>query len=109
MISKGDPIIVTGGKRKQDVVVWDNTGTIKVTLWEQHIDLLEVGRSYSLKNFVVREYGSQKYLAMLRNGSEIVLVEDIGIGIESDKSVTSTELTSPEIIGVPQLDSYKAC
>ena len=31
---------VSGGKRKQEVVVGDQTGSCKVTLWEEHVGSL---------------------------------------------------------------------
>ena len=49
-------------KMKQDVVVADESATSRVTLWEEQVGVLEQGRSYILKNFVVRVYQSTKYL-----------------------------------------------
>ena len=73
-----EPIDVSGGKKKQNVTVANQTGTAKVILWEEHVDSLEVESSYRLKN-VVREYASQKYLSMPRTGVEIILIDNIGI------------------------------
>ena len=33
-----DPIQLTSGKRKQDVIVSDSTGSIRLTLWEDEIE-----------------------------------------------------------------------
>ena len=52
------------GKRKQDVIVADHYGTAKLVLWEDTVDSLEENESYTLKNFVVREYKAKKYLSM---------------------------------------------
>lgn len=49
-----EPINVSGGKRKRDVTVGDQTGKARVTLWQEHIDSVEVEGSYRLKNFVIR-------------------------------------------------------
>ena len=40
--------------------------------------VMEKDRSDCLKNFMVREYQSTKYLTMAKEGSEIMLIEDIG-------------------------------
>ena len=56
----------------------DNTGRAKVTLWEQNIDALTPDSSYSLQNFVVREYKGRKYLSMPREGAEIIPIPDVG-------------------------------
>ena len=58
VLSTTDPIYVSGGKKKQDI---DHSGTSKVTLWEQYVDSLRQDGSYTLKNFVVREYASQNF------------------------------------------------
>ena len=108
ILSKTEPITVSGGKKKQDVVIGDCTGTTKVALWGEYIDSLDVDESYRLAKFSVKEYASQKYLSMLRRGSEITQIDDIG-EVEQPTSSTVTEISNPEIIGVPQLDTYKAC
>ena len=43
------------GKKKQDVLIADGSGTAKGTLWEEHIRKLAENSSYKLQNFVVRE------------------------------------------------------
>lgn len=48
VLSKSVPVVVSGGKKKQDVIVADSSGTSKVTVWEYYVDSLEVGSSYSL-------------------------------------------------------------
>ena len=105
-----EPINVLGGKRKRDVTVGDQTGTARVTLWQEHVDSVEVEGSYRLKTFVVRECASQKYLSMPRAGAVITPIDNIGDVVQPvSKDITSTEIFNVEIIGVPQLDCYKAC
>ena len=66
--------------------------------------------SYRLKNFVTREYASQKYLSMPRAGAVITPIDNIGDVVQPvSEDITSTEIFNVEIIGVPQLDCYKAC
>ena len=48
-------------KIKRDVIVADRTATAKVVLWEEHIDSLQEGKSYSLKNIHVK---SKKHLSI---------------------------------------------
>ena len=42
-------MVVSGGKKKQDIVIGDGSGTGLVTLWEENVDHLEMGRSYELQ------------------------------------------------------------
>lgn len=57
------PIKVAGGLTKQEVTVADNTGAIKVTLWENLVGcgILQDESSYELNNLIVRTY---KYLSI---------------------------------------------
>jgi len=41
------------------------------------VNAMEKGRSYCLKNFMVREYQRTKYLTMAKEGSEIIPIGDI--------------------------------
>ena len=110
VMSVMEPVDVSGGKRKQEVVVGDHTGSCKVTLWEEHVGSLVLESSYRLKNFFVREYAAQKYLSMPRAGGVIVAIEDIGEIPESAfADVTVSTICDVEIIGVPALDCYRAC
>ena len=105
-----EAIEVSGGKKKQDVTVGDKSGTVKVSLWEEHIDTLQKETSYRLKNFVVREYASQKYLSMPKAGAVITPIDNIGDVVQPvSENASSTDIFNVEIIGVPQLDCYKAC
>ena len=58
-------------KVKQDIIVDDETGTARVTQWEDSVGAFEEG---ILENFVVRVYQSTKYLRMGGDATKIVLV-----------------------------------
>ena len=47
------------GRAKRDVFVADGSGTVRVSVWEENINVMEKDRSYCLKNFMVR---GMKYL-----------------------------------------------
>ena len=55
---------------------------MKVTLWE---DILEQQASYCLQNFVVREFGSSKYLGMAMQGSRVIPIGDVGEVRQADE------------------------
>lgn len=40
VFSTTEPVYLSGGKKKQDVMIGDQSGTSKVTLWEEHVDSL---------------------------------------------------------------------
>lgn len=99
-----------GNKMKQDVIVADETSTARVVLWEEHMNCLRDKKSYCLKNFIVKKYQSTNYLTMSREGTEITLIEDIGNVAESiDDLDEIIEIKDVLIVGVPHLDTYRAC
>jgi ssDNA-binding replication factor A large subunit len=67
-ISCSDKVIeslkVSGGITKQDTVIADDTGAIKLTLWENNIGTIEEGKSYDFSNVIVRTYNNSKYLSL---------------------------------------------
>lgn len=87
----------------------DQSGTAKVSLWEEHVNAMKEHESYCLKNFTVQEFQSTKYLSMSK-GTEIIPIDDIGVVAErSDGEDEITMIKNITIIGVPHLDKYKGC
>ena len=74
VLTSTEAIDVTGGKKKQDVLVADHSGTCKVVLWENNIGILKQDECYKLQNFVVREYAAIKFLSMGK-GPLLILVK----------------------------------
>ena len=58
---------------KQDFVFADATGVCWGVVWEDRVGLLEVEKSYELKNVTVRAYQGVKYLS-LSEKAEVMLV-----------------------------------
>ena len=91
-------------------MIGDQSGTSKVTQWEEHVDSLVVERSYRLKNFVVREYALQKYLSMPMTGALILPIDNIGGVAEAPTGDTSSsKIFNVKIVGILALDCYNAC
>ena len=67
--------------------------------------------SYSLKNLIVHEFVSKKFLSMGKEGSQIIGIEDIGDVVEDSELLDEPdeEIRNAQIVGVAQLDKYKAC
>jgi len=92
LVQKREPIYVSTGKMKQDVIVADHTSTMKVNLWEDYVDFME-DKSYSLTDFVVREYNCRQYLSMPKEGATIAPIEDIG-GVEQPDDDSNWSLSA---------------
>ena len=110
----GDPTEVSGGKIKQDVTVADCTDNSRLTIWEDRMNTLDKGASYTLKNIVVRLFRDKKYLSFPRCGLSVIKIPDIGTveedghNSDADKS-TTYRLIKACVIAVVLLDSYKSC
>ena len=99
-----------GGRAKRDVSVADESGTARVTVWEGHTDVMKKDQSYCLKNFMVREYQSTKYLTMAKEASEIVPIEDIGpVAEQEHKDDQWCVIKDVTVAGVPLIHTNHAC
>jgi len=49
------------GVQKTDVVIGDSSGCIRLVLWEGDVDSLEEGKSYSLVDVVMKQFGMVKH------------------------------------------------
>ena len=77
---------VSGGKRKQDVITGDDSGTVRLAIWEGEIGKLEAGKSYLLSGMCVREFRGQKFLSTCKEGTGIEVVDDVDeVADESDE------------------------
>ena len=63
---------------KQDVSIADATGTARLTLWQEKIGSLEVGKCYKMEGFRICSVNNTKYLTPPKSGYEITAVDDIG-------------------------------
>jgi len=60
---------------------------------EESIGILTKQSSYSLKNIVVREFASKKFLSIGKEGSQIVGIEDIGDVVEDTQTHKPSTVT----------------
>lgn len=61
---------------KQDGLVGDPTGTIKVTFWGDHVDTQEKGKTYNFKNFLYKNDNFGIYLSTAKSMSVIEEADD---------------------------------
>ena len=105
-----DPITISD-KSMQDVYVADKSFTARVALWEDNTGIMQQGRSYTLKNFVVRVFQSIKYLTMGSEGAELIPINDIGSVAQQHSADPDSEVVLHDvtIVGVLHLDTLRAC
>ena len=52
------------------------------------------GESYQLKNFIIRDYQSARYLSMSKDGTEITSIEDIAELPDAEEVITLERILS---------------
>ena len=105
------PVSVSGGLTKQDIVLADATGIATLTLWETDVDSVTDDLSYKFSNIVVREYQGRKYLSLPKQDASMENIPDIGEVCEDDLDFEEDTLTvhGAEVIGVLNLQTFPAC
>ena len=74
-----EPVTFSSGVTKQDVAVADRHAVGKVLLWEGSVGRLQQQGSYTLKDFVIREYACSRFLGFSQEGSQILPIADMGV------------------------------
>ena len=103
-----DPITISD-KSMQDVFIADKSSTARVALWEDNVGIMQQGRSYTLKNFVVRVFQSIKYLTMGDEGAELIPIKDIGTVALQHNADPDCEVVLHDVTIVLHLDTVRAC
>jgi len=78
VLEMGEVRSTSSGNRVAEALVGDETGVIKFTLWNAEIPMLEVGKTYTLKNGYVTLYRGSMRLTIGRYGE--LLASDVEIG-----------------------------
>ena len=60
------PDKVMSGKYKQDVIIANKSGAMKLTVWENEVGLLEEGKCYQLNQMMVKTYQGLKLAAVCK-------------------------------------------
>ena len=103
-----------GLKQKTDCYLTDPTGSIKLTLWEDFVNDVQEGKTYTFNNVrVIKEYNTDR-LALGTSLQDCTVTESedfsepLSQPVELPDAFTSTE-TQIEIIGVTAFGRYLCC
>ena len=72
------PVHVSGGLTKQDIIIADETGRATLTLWESDVETVTANLLYHFNNIIVREYQENKYLSLPKKDALISNIPDFG-------------------------------
>lgn len=99
--------------KKQEVLIVDTTKSIKLILWEQHVDCVETGKTYLFDNLRLKKDNSGiKYLNTPKTaGFSVKEVEDFKqllAEVQDVLELTTINMTAT-ILGVQILSKYLSC
>ena len=110
---------VSGGKKKQDMVVADSSGSIRLTIWEEMIGQVAEGLSYRFTGMMVRMFKGKKFLSTSKTESNIEVISDIGeVEVDDDLEVEGGESSNGglrrlvkgvKVVGVDRFTQYSGC
>lgn len=78
VLEKNEPRVTRTGKKVAEALVGDDSGTVLMTLWEENIDELDVGKTYTLTNGYANLFRGSLRLTTGRMGSVEESEEDVG-------------------------------
>ena len=97
-------------KNTQNVMVADETGCAKLTLWEQHVGCVELNKSYYLRNMLLRVYYGERYLATAKHDSTITPTEDVNVdNAKSVEEALPNVINDVKVIAVDSLSISDGC
>ena len=111
--SVGQSHTMENGSEKQNVAVVDASGSGRVSVWEDAVGTVMVGKSYLFKMFMVREFSGRRYLTMCK--SSVSTIEEIGdivnvTDVSSEDALTCDKvLKNAEIIAIPEFVRKRVC
>ena len=104
-----DPVKVLPTHTKQDVIVADPTGGIKLTLWNNDINTLEDEVSYNLQNIQIRTFNNKQYLSSTRDGLKMSKIDDIKDIPTNFPNLDYGQIMKASIFGVNEINQLKGC
>jgi hypothetical protein len=99
-----------GQLQKQEVMLRDPTGTIKLVLWEQYVDALVVNKTYVLENLKLKVYNDKGYLNSPKDVDfKYKEVQPFEQPLPEAEHVIDTPSITGKIVGIKDITTIKAC
>ncbi len=94
---------------KQDVTLSDQSGTIKLTLWQSDIGSLKVETTYNFTNLSVRSYLNTKYLSHSMSGLEYDVIDDMSDVVQAIDGDEPDLLRDASVVVILNIKKIKSC
>lgn len=107
VVDIGDSSSLFDGRTVQNIVIADITASIRISLWQEFVNTVTLGKSYKFTNVTVKAFDGMNTLFTPKQEATIELIEDLeGIQVQSP---TSKSLKSARIVAVNSLVSKRSC
>ena len=100
---------VKPGLFKEDVMIGDKSGYIKITLWQNDMQKLELGKSYMIEYATIKSFNNVKYLSTPKIGFNVTPIDDIGEVKQLEDDPTNDRVENAIIFGVESIIHHKVC
>ncbi len=97
---------------KQDGLVSDATGTIKVTFWGDFVDIAEKGQTYNYKQFVYKNDNFGIYITTSSNASTLEQTDSLTEPLAKpniDEEILTTKELTVNLLGISSASHYLSC
>ena len=100
--------------KKQDLIVAESSGSIRLTIWQQMIGQVEKDKSYRFNKMMVRLFKGKKFLSTSKTDSDIEPIDEISDEAQLKEEVGGSEglgrlVKGVRIIGIDRMTQYKGC
>lgn len=103
-----DPVEIANGKKKQDIIIADNTQSARLTLWEEDIGKLSESKSYHLSNLLIREFQGKRYLTTTKEETHIEEISEVEcIPLEEFEESEMDPVVT--VIAVENISAFQSC
>jgi hypothetical protein len=106
----GDTSKLDDGRQVQQVVVADDTTTVELSLWQEFVNTVTLGKSYELSNLIVKMFNDRITLYTPRENAHITQIEDLKNVVSLVQSIKRTKsLPNSKVIAVSDFSSGFVC
>ena len=99
-------LTLSNGKKKQEIIITDDSGNATISLWQSDIGKLIENKSYRLNRIQLHSYAGKISLNYPSHGALIELIEDLeNVCSAEDDEEETQQVIDAIIVGVNQLES----
>lgn len=98
---------------KQEVIARDTTASVKIVLWQNYVNTLEVNKTYELQNLRIKTSGKDRFLNTAK--SETFIFKEVQpfqhplVSVEEDVTKLTTTTILCKVVGIQQMYHSLSC